>query len=71
MKTTIDQLQLLAGAVILGLPAVASAQPQGSPSGGISWMVMGGGFLLGLAVGLLWCWLWCKKKKGNDRDERK
>lgn len=70
MKKTIDRLQLALGTVVLGLPTVAAAQPGGSPSGGISWMVFGGGFLLGLGAGLLWCWLWCKKKK-DDRDERK
>lgn len=56
-------------AVLMTISMPALAQP-GSPSGGATWMVFGGGFLLGLGAGLLWCWLWCKKKK-DDRDERK
>lgn len=65
LKTAVTSVALLAAS-----SPVVLAQPS-SPSGGATWMVFGGGFLFGLGAGLLWCWLWCKKKKGNDRDERK
>jgi hypothetical protein len=46
------------------------AYAQGNPGGVATWIVAGGGFLAGLAAGLLWCWLRCRARKGADRQSR-
>jgi len=47
------------------------AYAQGAPGGVAMWIVAGGGgFLAGLAAGLLWCWLRCRAKKELDRQDK-
>lgn len=64
------KLKFITSSLILSASTSAIAQPGGSPSGGLNWIVFGGGFGLGLGLGLLLCWLRCRGKKEDDNRKR-
>lgn len=60
------------GSGVLALASASAAYAQGEPSGHFTWIVFGGGVVVGLGLGLLWCWLRCRalKDKAGERSDR-
>ena len=61
MKT---EEKLVAYLALLAAPLSAHAVSEGPPGGGVLFAI---GFGTGLAVGLLWCWWRCRRRKADER----